>query len=198
MLSLLNQNSVVAGKKRNRQRNIISLSDIRTSDLENGDTHLRTKQSIAKLMSDAERQYVAEYTQKAPMETGVQHNLYVSSTPTGASDHIKVQQLNDGPGNSVGEPNIQAPTHGRSGFLFSNMFPRRSNAQVHWLSHCFSLKALIHSIYSQLTEKQAWQTVLWRDLWRSGSLSAFVEETRTLHALGVLDAVFLLRRFDTG
>ena len=55
-----------AGKKRNRQRSIISLSDIRTGDMESGDTHLRTKQSIAKLMSDAERQYVAEYTQKAP------------------------------------------------------------------------------------------------------------------------------------
>ena len=90
-----------AGRQRG-ERNIISLQDIRTGDVEHGDTHLRTKQSIAKLMSEAEKQYVAEYVQKSPPGSASQHVTAVG-VPAYLQDGIKVQQLNDGAaGNSVG------------------------------------------------------------------------------------------------
>ena len=88
--------------RQKRARNIFSLSDMQTSDLEQGDAHLRTKQSIAKLMSDAERQYVAEYTLKSP-QTSQTGSLFEGSKKAEAEDNIKVQRLNEGPGNSVGE-----------------------------------------------------------------------------------------------
>lgn len=72
--------------------------------MEHGDTHARTKQSIAKLMSDAEKQYVAEYAQKASPGSAVQHKLIAMGVPAYADDGIRVQQLNEGSGgNSVGE-----------------------------------------------------------------------------------------------
>ena len=54
-------------------------------------------------MSDAERQYVAEYARKAPSATvSGPHQMYASGAPPPSGDHIKVHQLNEGPGNSVG------------------------------------------------------------------------------------------------
>ena len=45
------------------------LDDLSTSDLEQGDAHLKTGRRIAELMSDAEKQYVAEYNKKASLQS---------------------------------------------------------------------------------------------------------------------------------
>ena len=121
-------NFALPGRRRNQQRNIISLRDITTGDLEQGDTHSRTKQSIAKLMSDAERQYVAEYAQKAPPATSNgQHYMFASGGSAEPGEHIKVHQLNDGPGNSVGTPFHPL----RSCVLFADMRHRNAQQQTY-------------------------------------------------------------------
>ena len=54
-------------------------------------------------MSDAERQYVAEYAQKSPSgNVGGLQQMYASGASGPTGDHIKVHQLNEGPGSSVG------------------------------------------------------------------------------------------------
>lgn len=91
---------------------MVSLEEIKTSDIEQGEAYMRTKQSIAKLMSDAERQYVTEYTQKVT-PGGVARHVPADGAG-GPQDHIKVQKLSEGPnqgnlGNSIGEPLRSAP-----------------------------------------------------------------------------------------
>ncbi len=88
-----------------KRRKFVSLKEIKTSDVEQGEAYMRTKQSIAKLMSDAERQYVAEYTQRSTPSGSARQ---VSSGEGGSQD-IKVQKLAEGPnqgnlGNSIGKP----------------------------------------------------------------------------------------------
>lgn len=54
-------------------------------------------------MGDAEKQYVAEYSMKSPEISYVQKTSDANRLPETNGEHIKVQRLNEGPGNSVGE-----------------------------------------------------------------------------------------------
>jgi hypothetical protein len=92
-----------------RKKKIVSLDEMKTSDVEPGEAYMRTKQSIAKLMSDAERQYVAEYTHKATPSSTIQYAPASTGSGVGLQEHIKVQKLSESPGqsshgNSIGMP----------------------------------------------------------------------------------------------
>ena len=75
-----------------RERTRRLYGDAAVADLEKGAPHNRTKASIDKLMSDAEKQYIAEYSKKQdPEESGLTYRGPPSKSPS----VISVQRLSD-------------------------------------------------------------------------------------------------------
>lgn len=95
--------SNTAARKANKKS--VGLDDIAERDLEQGDAQLKTKQNISKLMSDAEKQYVAEYIKKsAPAGILRKQQPGVGAVPSNTvQDKITVQKLESGPQEAQGE-----------------------------------------------------------------------------------------------
>lgn len=62
-------------------------------DLEKGASHHQTKENIAKLMSDAEKQYIAEYNKKLVPDDSMKPAYGV---PTSSPNVVSIQRLTEG------------------------------------------------------------------------------------------------------